>query len=171
MAAGDERALEALYNTHGARIYNYALRLLNGAEADAEEVVQDTFWAAWRSAGRWRGEARVTTWLLRIAHHRAVERLKSRQIKQDRLTAGIEEFESWLPDGRSLAAFEQIADREQLQQALDSLSTTHRAVVELIFGQGLSYAEVADIMHSPLGTVRSRVHYAVRQLRRRLTGR
>ena len=163
MAAGDEEALSALYTMHSSRVYNYALRLI-GDERDAEEILQDVFMAAWRTAGRFRGQARVTTWLMRIAHYRAVDRIRAQQrrIKVRALDVSDER----LPDEHGEAGFELVGSIDQIQAAFAHLSIEHRAAIELTFTHGLSYAEAATVMGVPFGTVQSRLHYAIRHLRR-----
>jgi len=71
VAAGDEVAFAELYDHYAPSVYNYLLRLVNES-AVAEEILQEVFLAMWRGAHRFREEAKVKTWLLRIAHHQAV---------------------------------------------------------------------------------------------------
>ncbi|CAG0933611.1 ECF RNA polymerase sigma factor SigL [Thermoflexales bacterium] len=160
MSAGDERALEALYCAHSGHIYNYALRLVND-EKDAEEITQDVFLGAWKNARRFNFRARVITWLLRIAHNQAVDRLRAR-----RATSNIDDMAFALKDERSADEFAMVDIADQIRGALDHLSPGHRAVIELTFVHGLSCAEIAKIMDIPYGTVRSRMHYAMQHIRR-----
>jgi RNA polymerase sigma-70 factor (ECF subfamily) len=160
IAAGDERALEALYAAHSQRIYNYALRLL-GNEWDAEEVLQDVFVGAWKNARRFNFQSRVTTWLLRIAHNQAIDRLRVRKS-----TMPFDDLSRVLFDERSANAFERFDKVEVLQAAMARLSADHRAVIELTFVHGLSYEEIAAVMSSPIGSVKSRIHYALLHLQR-----
>ena len=75
VAAGDEVAFAELYDLYAPPVYNYLLRLVNEA-AVAEEILQEVFLAMWQGAHRFREEAKVKTWLLRIAHHQAVSWLR-----------------------------------------------------------------------------------------------
>src|SRR5512143_294699 len=75
VAAGDEAAFAELYDLYAPPVYNYLLRLVNEG-AVAEEILQEVFLAMWQGAPRFREEAKVKTWLLRIAHHQAVSWLR-----------------------------------------------------------------------------------------------
>ena len=158
VAAGDETAFAELYDLYAPPVYNYLLRLVN-EPAVAEEILQEVFLAMWLSAHRFRQEARVKTWLLRIAHHQAVSWLR-------RARAAVEsnaELEAAADD----LIEEHVAHSWQLDQvraALTRLTPNHRAVIELTFVQGLSYTEIAEVMNCPVGTVRSRMSYALRRL-------
>ncbi len=157
-ARQDEGALAALYDRHSSRLYSYLLRLVNDRGV-AEELLQEVFVAVWEGAGRFRGRAKVSTWLFRIAHHKGVDWLRRRRPSTaggvDRLPADDcpeeEAFDAWRAD--------------RLQAALGQLSPEHRAVLELTFFEGLSYREVAEVLGCPVGTVKSRMSYAKRFLR------
>ena len=164
MAEGDEGALRALYASHGRRLYAFALRLTEHP-ATAEEVLQDSLLAAWQGARSYRGEARVTTWLLGIVHRQALNATRRKRL----YTAPLEEA-SDLADGTAgPEARAEAADRRRaLQAALGGLSREHRAVVELVLYQGLSLAEAAQVCGCPVGTVKSRLSYARAHLRKSL---
>ena len=158
VAAGDEAAFAELYDLYASLVYNYLLRLVN-EPAVAEEILQEVFLAMWRSARGFRAEAKVRTWLLRIAHHQAVSWLRRKRTvlwPDDELEQEtVDSFEE------DLAHVWQI---EQLRGALVRLSPKHRAVIELTFVQGLSYTEIAQVMNCPIGTVKSRMSYALRHM-------
>jgi RNA polymerase sigma-70 factor, ECF subfamily len=158
VAAGDEAAFTELYDLYAPPVYNYLLRLVNEPPV-AEEILQEVFLAMWQGAHRFRAEAKVKTWLLRIAHHQAVSWLR-------RARATLSPDEELEPD--DLEPIEEHLARnwqiDQVRAALARLSPTHRAVIELTFVQGLSYAEIAEVMNCPIGTVKSRMSYALRYL-------
>ena len=155
--------LPSLYDQYAAPVYNYLLRLVNES-AVAEEILQEVFLAMWQSAHRFREEAKVKTWLLRIAHHQAVSWLRRTRAAlwpNDELEAdGNDRIEDHLAHSWQV---------EQIRAALAQLTPNHRAVIELTFVQGLSYAEIADVMNCPIGTVKSRMSYALRHLNVLLT--
>jgi len=163
VAAGDEAAFAELYDLYASLVYNYLLRLVN-EPAVAEEILQEVFLAMWRGARGFRAEAKVRTWLLRIAHHQAVSWLRRKRTvlwPDDELEQEtVDSFEE------DLAHVWQI---EQLRGALVRLSPKHRAVIELTFVQGLSYTEIAQVMNCPIGTVKSRMSYALRHMNELLT--
>ncbi len=156
MTVGDENAIRELYATYGQRLYAYALRLTNDP-AIAEDVTQETLVVAWRTAGSFRGEGRLIAWLLGIVHHSAMKSL--RHVSQP--------LEEAAPEGN--ASPEDHAQAEEMKRwvrkGLQDLSAEHRAVLELVFYQGLTLNEVAEVCHCPLGTVKSRLSYARRHLR------
>ncbi len=160
MAAGDDSALRELYAAHGQRLYAYALRL-TGDPAQADDVLQETLVAVWKSAGKFRGEGRLIAWLLGIVHHTA---LKSLRYRTQPLTDEIEES---LPAGHPSP--EQQIERtelgDQVRLGLNALSTEHRSALELIFYQELSLEEAARVCGVPLGTIKSRLSYARQHLR------
>jgi RNA polymerase sigma-70 factor (ECF subfamily) len=153
-------AARELHAAYGQRLYAYALRLTD-SPTTAEDIVQDTLVAVWQSAGRFRGEGRVLTWLLGIVHHTAMKAL--RHVSQPI----SEEMEESLP-APTVSPEEHIQVKEQSQwvrRGLQSLSPEHRAVLELVFYQGLSLNEVAEVCDCPVGTVKSRLSYARKHLR------
>lgn len=158
VARGDESAFGELYQRYGASVYNYLLRLIRERSV-AEEVLQETFVAVWEGAGRFRGRSRVSTWLFRIAHHKAVDWLR-------RLgPAALDEDDESLPAGDCPEeAVEVTLCADRLQSALAHLSFDHRAALEAVFFYGLSYREAARVLGCPVGTVKSRIHQAKRQL-------
>ncbi len=161
VAAGDGAALRVLYAQYGQRLIAYAMRLTRD-RALAEDVVQDSLVAAWQGAAHFRGEGRVVAWLLGIVHHKALN-----AIRRTSPTLLGEDDEQY-PD-TALLPDERIAGDERanlLRRGLESLSLNHRMVLELVFYQGLSLAEVATVCGCPVGTVKSRLNYAKAHLRR-----
>ncbi len=161
VAAGDGEALNALYAAYGQRLYAYALRL-TGDPATAEDVVQESLVAAWQGAPRFRGTGRVLTWLLGIVHHKALNALRGALP----LPEAPDEEADLLAE--TPAPDEVTAQREQrqwLRVGLAQLSPEHRAVLELIFYQGLSLKEAAEVCGCPVGTIKSRLNYAKTHLR------
>ena len=158
VAEGDRQAFDELYATYSASIFNYIIRLVHEPSV-AEEILQEVFLAAWRGASRFREQARVKTWLLHIAHNQTVTWLRRHHPV------------SKLDDLVEVAADDHVEDQiavlgraDQVRAALDQLSANHRAVIELAYVQELSYAEIATVMSCPIGTVKSRMSYALRHL-------
>lgn len=163
VAAGDTIAFEELYDVYALPIFNYLLRLID-EPAVAEEILQEVFLVMWRNARHFREEAAVKTWLLRIAHHQAVSWLR----RQRPVLWPNDEFEPQVLEELDdhLTQRWQIA---QVRRALTQLTPKQRAVVELTFVHGLSYAEAAQVLGCPLGTVKSRLSYALQSLANWLT--
>jgi len=159
MGAGDENAARELYAAYGQRLYTYALRITNDP-ATAEDVTQDTLVTAWRTANKFRGEGRLIAWLLGIVHHSAMKALRH-------ASQPLDAIEETIPESHA-SPEEQAQTGEMkhwIRQGLQSLSAEHRAVLELVFYQGLSLNEVAEVCGCPLGTVKSRLSYARQHLR------
>jgi RNA polymerase sigma-70 factor, ECF subfamily len=172
VATGDEEALYQLYLAYRPRLYRYLWHQLDGDSHSVEEALQDVFLAVWRSAGRYRAEARVSTWIYQISHHVALD-TRRRQAKHKsnvrfefRDTAE-EDLPDW-PDAPYIACDERVLDRLALGDAFDRLSLKHREVLALVFQQGFSPDEAAQIMGVATGTIRSRISYARKALWREL---
>ncbi len=159
MASGDDNAMREIYATYGQRLFAYALRLTDD-HATAEDVTQETLVVAWRTAGKFRGEGRVIAWLLGIVHHTAMKMMRHR-------TEPLESVEETVPErNASPEEHAQLEDTKRwIRRGLQDLSTEHRAVLELVFYQGLTLNEVAEVCQCPLGTVKSRLNYARGHLR------
>lgn len=160
LAAGDETALHELYAEYGKRLFAYALRLTND-QAKAEDVVQDVLVTVWRTADRFRGEGRFIAWLLGIVHHTAMNAIRHSSIPIS------DEMEDSLPSN-SIPPESQTQRNQQgewVRQGLESLDPEHRAVLELVFYQGLSLEEISQVCQIPLGTVKSRLSYARQHLK------
>lgn len=164
---GDTAAFEALVNQHAQLVYNLALRTLNNPQ-EADDIAQETFVRAWRALPRFRAESRFSTWLYRITTNLCYNRLP--QLKQE-LTAldPTEDVElvdwSQRVDKHLLTA----EMRRELQNALDNLSESYRLLLTLRHLQGLSYAEIAEITEMPLGSVKTGIFRARREMREALS--
>jgi RNA polymerase sigma-70 factor (ECF subfamily) len=161
VADGDEVAFCELYQRYHRPIYNYVLRLIHEPK-EAEDILQDVFIAVWRGAYRYREQAQVKTWIYRIAHYQAVSWLRKHKpvTPFDEVTNTIAEasdqvnYETWQSD--------------EVRKAINYLSTKHRSVLELAFVHGMAYGEIAQIVGCPVGTVKSRMSYALRALNGKL---
>lgn len=164
MQSGDGDAVRDLYALYGQRLHAYALRLTNDP-ATAEDVTQQTLIIAWRTARTFRGEGRLIAWLLGIVHHTARKAMRgTTQSLDEALQETIAEDQP-LPEEQAQVKEE----RRWVRAGLQSLSPEHRAVLELIFYQGLSLNEAAQVLKCPVGTVKSRLSYARNHLRGVLT--
>ena len=161
LAARDERALREIYATYGRRLLAYAARVTGTVER-AEEVVQDSILAAWAKPRSYRGDGSVLSWLLGIVRRRALSAVRRRQPAIADLDVARE---IGSPEATPQAECEARERALVLRQALARLSPDHREVLDLVFYQGLDLAEVAAVCRCPVGTVKSRLHYAKTRLR------
>jgi RNA polymerase sigma-70 factor (ECF subfamily) len=160
IAAGDDDALRELYAAYGQRLYAYAARI-TGDPAVADDVVQESLVAVWKSAGRFRGEGRVLAWLLSIVHHKALNAVRIQSPVA--LDEQVDRLAASLPSPEERVT--QSEQRHLLRAGLERLSAEHRAALELVFYQGLSLSEAAQVCNCPVGTIKSRLNYAKTQLR------
>lgn len=166
IAAGDVRALDALYARHGPGILSFLIARLNDREL-AEEVLQDVMLAVWRNAANFRGESKVLTWMLTIARNRAINTQRRRQPK---LVMFSEELGLPGNDTGPLDKVEKRDRNEAVRDALDMLPDAQREVLVLVFYHHLSGVEVAELLGISVGTVKSRLFRAKEMLRRVLQG-
>lgn len=162
MAGGDAAALSALYARHGGGVLSYLVGHV-GDRRLAEELLQDVMLAAWRSAAAFRGDARVRTWLLTIAHNRSINALRRRRLATVQLTHREVD-----PRAAAGGQPERATDRLDLRHAVANLPDDQRGALELVFFHELSVAEAAQVLGIAEGTVKSRLHRARGTLRVRL---
>ncbi|GAA1658819.1 ECF RNA polymerase sigma factor SigK [Actinoplanes couchii] len=161
---GDEQAFARLYDLVVPRVYGLIRRVLRNA-AQAEEVAQEVLVEVWRTAARFDPEAgSATAWVFTIAHRRAVDRVRAEQAAATRtVRAGAAALET---------PYDAVADevsgrleRQQVRHCLDDLTELQRQVVTMAYYQGHSYPQVAELLKTPLGTVKTRMRDGLIRLR------
>jgi RNA polymerase sigma-70 factor (ECF subfamily) len=167
LAMGDMDAAADLYDRHAAQIYALARRIVRD-DGDAQDVVQEVFSQAWRTAGRYEsGRGSVAGWLLMITRARAIDKIRARQSRPAAVT-------DVLPDsipatGRSAADVLVAAeDAGRVREALGALPDAQRTALELAYYEGLTHSQIADRLSEPLGTVKTRIRTALGTLRAKL---
>jgi RNA polymerase sigma-70 factor, ECF subfamily len=170
MVDADETALGALYDRWVRSLYSLVLHLLRDPD-EAEDVVEETFWQAWRKADSYEpSKGAVSTWLLTIGRRKALDRLRARKRnREDPLEdeRGFSDLPSTSPDPVSEAEGSEL--REHIRTALRELPQEQREVLELGYFSGLSQAEIAEKTGQPLGTVKTRMRLAMQKLREPLS--
>ena len=147
-AAGDRAAFGRLVARHQERLWAVAVRTLGDRE-EAADALQDALLSAYRAAGSYRGDARVTTWLHRIVVNACLDRVRRRAV---RATVPLPEQER--PDPRD--AFGARETALEVEAALAALPVEQRTAIVLVDVQGLPVAEAAAVLGVPTGTVKSR---------------
>ncbi len=156
----DRGAFELLYQRYAGRLHRYAAGLVGDPQV-AEEVLDDVMLVVWQSAARFNATSRVSTWIFGIAHHKA---LKARaRVLGRRPETPLTEDEASDVDGPEDATMRSEVSR-LLAQGLGALPPEQRAVVELTIYEERSYQEIAQIMRSPVNTVKTRMFHARRRL-------
>jgi RNA polymerase sigma-70 factor (ECF subfamily) len=160
----DERGLRAAYDAWGGLVLRYARQLLP-SDADAEDVTQQTFVAAWdRRAAFDPDRGNLPAWLLGIARHKVVDRLRAIS-RQD---AAVTKVALLLPPRNDDGAEDLLARRLLVLDALRRLPRERKAVLELAFYQDLTHRTIAERLGLPLGTVKSHIRRGLDQLRREM---
>ena len=158
IADGDESALTALYDQWSGRVHTIAFWILKDLD-DAEDVVEETFWQVWRTAGQFdRARASAAAWLSMIARSRALDRLRARRRRLERTAEASRDMTEAVEP-------EPVETTPLLAQALEALPLEQREALRLAFFDGLSHAEIAARTAQPLGTIKTRIRLAMEKLR------
>lgn len=164
VAKGDEAAFEQLYALVSAPVWGVVLRVVRDP-GQSEEVAQEVLVDLWRTAPRYDPSmGTAMTWVLTFAHRRAVDRVRSaqaRRVREERF--GVESVEREFDEVSETVTTN--LEREQVRRCLRSLTTLQRESVELAYYGGRTYSEVAELLKTPLGTVKTRLRDGLIRLR------
>ncbi|SDQ38880.1 RNA polymerase, sigma subunit, ECF family [Arthrobacter crystallopoietes] len=167
VALGDESAFESLYDSVSPTIFGLVRRVVRDP-AQSEEVTQEIFVEIWQNAARFDADrGKALSWILVIAHRRAVDRVRASQASMDRdLRQGAKEYQ---------ASYDDVADTvelrlesERVNKALASLTDSQREAITLAYYGGHTHREVATMLHIPVGTVKTRIRDGMIRLRDKL---
>lgn len=172
MAAGDESALGELYDRWSPLVHSVVIRVV-GDPDDAEELVEETFWQAWRQAGRYdASRGGISGWLVVIARSRALDRVRLRGWQRAGAATsmdGTNAPEPVIDVAGPLDAAELDETRRLVRAALERLPAEQRETVEMAYFRGMSQSEIAAATGQPLGTVKTRARLALQKLREALS--
>lgn len=156
--------MQLLYERHSPALYTFICTLVND-RFEAADVVHETFLEVWRNAARFAGRSAVRTWMFGIARYKSID------MHRRSASAVISPVDTSLPDQAPdpHAFLEAASDAANLRACISQLSERHRSVIHLAFYEELPYDNIAAIEGVPVGTVKTRIHYAKRLLKRRLT--
>lgn len=168
VAAGDAEAFARIYDAAAARVFGLVRRVLRD-EAQSEEVTQEVLLEVWRRAASY-DPARVSpiSWILTIAHRRAVDRVRSSQARSERDEVYESRRATPSTDPTAEAAVGRV-DAEHVRRALSSLTDRQREAVELAFLDGLTHRMVSERLGIPMGTAKARIRDGLAGLRRTLS--
>ncbi len=161
IAAGDAKALERLFARVQLRVFRFLTRIVKN-QAIAEELLNEVFLSVWQNAKRYEGRSEPVTWMLSIAHNKAVSTLRKRTE-----IAGIDDeaTQEIAADDDTPDVIAQKHDKSaKIVACIAELSPDHRTILDLVYYQEQSVAEVAEILGIPENTVKTRMFYARKKL-------
>lgn len=170
VAAGDQRALQALYSGMHRIVFTFIMKITNNRET-AEELTVDVFYDVWRRAPAYSpAGGSVVGWIMNQARSRAIDRLRFEQRKK---RAANPVYDPRTDAGEGDSPHEALSTKQQsrlVRHALADLTPQERQAIETAFFSELTYSEVASRLNQPVGTVKSRIRSGLAKLRRALAG-
>jgi RNA polymerase sigma-70 factor (ECF subfamily) len=159
---GDRAAFDTLYETYAKRVHAFALPLVGGCHADAEDLVQETFIAAFQATGNFRGNSRILTWLLGIA----LRRFRDGKRQQRPMIFSLrEELDFQTITGEADSFEHTLIEGICYQQALLQLEESQRIAFILVASQKLTHKEASVLLKTPVPTIKWRIAQATKHLR------
>jgi RNA polymerase sigma-70 factor, ECF subfamily len=162
VARGDAAAFDAVFDQIGPSVFGVVKRVVRD-RAQSEEVTQEVLLEVWRNAAKFdAGRGSATAWVMTLAHHRAVDRVRSVQKESEReqRVAATD-----IPYDEVIEAVESSFERERVRRCLSSLTEVQRESVTLAYYRGYTYGQVASLLGVPTGTVKTRMRDALIRLR------
>ncbi len=166
---GQAAAFEVIYERHSQAAFSLAYRMA-GSRGVAEDVVQEAFLNVWRSGARYeRARGSVRTWLLGIVHHRAIDALR-RSFVHERRRASDEGLEETLETGeRTDVEAARHEEAATVRAALGHLPADQSQVIELAYFGGFTHTEIAEMLETPVGTIKGRMRLGLKKMRVQLS--
>ena len=169
IATADQAAVAELYDRYSKLVYSAVLRMLRDTD-DAEDILQEVFVQVWRKAATYKPElGSPKNWLIRIAHNRAVNLVRSKRTRMKQAEVPLPDADT--PQASELTTgdlFVEAASAEEQQyvaEALQKLPKDQSKLLDLAFLQGFSHSEIAEMLEMPLGTVKTRIRSGLLTLR------
>lgn len=148
-----------MYDAYSGALYGVILRIVRSKEL-AEQALQDTFVKVWRNAASYdSGKGRLFTWLLNIARNTAIDVTRTAQFQQQQKTESLDQLVHE-PGGESINP-----DHVGLREIVDRLDDKYRSLITLVYFKGYTQEEIAEETGIPLGTIKTRLRYAISELR------
>jgi len=165
---GDQDAFSLLVQRYQRRVFNLVFRMVQNYE-DASEITQEAFLAAWQGLPSFRGEARFSTWLYRIAYNCALRQLDiHKRDKALQLALQADQMTESEDDVQKTAHLDMLDNQELVQEQLSQLPTKYRIVLVLRHLQDMTYEEMAEVLTMPIGTIKTHLFRARNLLKERL---
>ncbi len=155
----DKKGLEILYERYAAALYGVVFRIV-GSQTLAEDVLQESFVKIWQKIDHYdASKGRLFTWILNIARNSAIDLTRSKSYKQSGKVLEID-YSVYEKAGMSMNT-----DQIGLKEIINRLKPEHKNIIDLVYFNGYTQAEVAEELNIPLGTVKTRLKIAMKQLR------
>ena len=164
---GSQRSWTKLVARHEQRVYNYCLRM-TGNTYDAMDLMQEVFLSLYRNLPSFRGQAKFTTWMFRIAANKSIDFLRSRSRQHRQYHEDDNEIEDsqGIPEHQHPdQLYEVHRNNEDIQNTLLKLKPEHRLIVELKFYQQCTFEEISFQIGIPVNTVKTRLYSALQKLK------
>jgi RNA polymerase sigma-70 factor, ECF subfamily len=162
IARGDQQAMIRFYKSFESRVYAFAMRRLSNAE-EADAVVVETMYEVWKVAGKFQGASRVETWLLGIAKYKSLDKLRARDTDSDDIDDHADSLADDAPGVEQLVYAKERA--HTLSDCIDELPKDQSEALHLVYFEGASVEEVAEVQAIPGGTVKTRLFHARKKLK------
>jgi RNA polymerase sigma-70 factor (ECF subfamily) len=169
VARGNSAALEVLYDRYAPTVLGISLKVI-GDQALAEDILQETFWRVWQSAGTYQSQrGPFTGWLFRIARNLSIDAYRRRNVRPQTIS-GAEGSDPILeetpdPDTNVADQAQSILKNRQIRKALAALPMVQRQVIEMAYFYGMTRQEIAEATGEALGTIHTRARLALQKLR------
>jgi len=167
ISRAQEAALSEFYDRYGRLVYSMAFHVIGDPEL-AEDITQDVFLRVWEKAETYRAaQGKVSTWLISITRHRAIDVLRKARIRPEGNRATwAEDLDLGFPDPASVEGEAEDSQRRLwIRRALAQLPYEQRQALSYAFFQGYSHSQIARLLNEPLGTVKTRIRLAMQKLR------
>ena len=169
IARGDSTSLEVLYDRYASRVLGISVKIV-GDQALAEDILQETFWRVWQSAGMYQAQlGSFTGWLFRIARNLSIDAYRRRNVRPQAIMSenGSDPILDETPDPEMDVAEQAQSSltHQQIRKALASLPGVQRQVIEMAYFYGMTRQEIAEATGEALGTIHTRARLALQKLR------
>lgn len=157
----NKQAFEAIVTAYSERLYWHIRRMLH-YHADADDVLQNTYIKIWKNIGSYRGDAKIYTWLYRIATNEALAHIRSKKNLQ---LVGDEDAPAEYQHLSGDIYFDAEAASAKLAEAVAALPDKQRAVFSLKYFEEMKYEEMAEVLNTSVGALKASYHHAVKKIR------
>lgn len=162
LVAGNTKALEKLYKSYSAALLGIITKTVKQEDA-AEDILQETFLKIWNSIGQYdSSRGRLFTWMARLAKNKAIDHLRSRREINHLKNDDLAEFTI---EVNQLYQIQYNPEFIGLKQLLMALTPEQTKILDLIYFQGYTQVEVAEMLHIPVGTIKTRIRAAIKTMR------